>query len=63
MSEKPNKPAAETANKEPAPRTEVKLKKPHTHGGKYYDAEAVKAGVTIKVTAKQKARLTKHGII
>lgn len=44
--------------KEPAPRTEVKLKKHHTHGG-----EAKEPGDTIMVTERQKERLEKRGII
>jgi hypothetical protein len=47
----------------PAPRSEVTLKKPHTHAGEYYDAKAVKDGVKINVTDSQKAWLKAQDII
>jgi len=47
----------------PAPRTEVALKKPHTHAGKYYDEAVIKKGVKINVTEKQKAFLKSQDII
>ena len=48
---------------EPAPRTEVKLKKPHTHAGVYYDQAAIKKGAKINVTEGQKQWLLEQDII
>lgn len=47
----------------PAKRTEVILKKAHTHGGVLYELEEDKPPPKIKVTDKQKAWLTERGII
>ena len=47
----------------PATRTEVTLKKPHTHAGKYFDEAAIKKGVKINVTEKQKVFLKSQDII
>lgn len=47
----------------PAPRSEVTLKKPHTHAGQYYDQAAVKKGVKINVTDSQKKWLKAQDII
>lgn len=49
--------------KKAAPRTEVKLLKPHTHAGVFYDSAAVKEGVTISITEKQKSFLKPKGVI
>lgn len=47
----------------PASRSEVTLKKPHTHAGTFYDEAAVKKGAKINVTEKQKTFLRSQNII
>lgn len=41
----------------------VRLKRPHTHAGMHYDAEAVAAGVDIEITEKQALVLKDQGVI
>ena len=48
----------ETSEKKPAERQKVKLKKPHRHGGKEYEA-----GAEIEVAVTDIQWLKDHGVI